>query len=148
MAAPTNFISLTVVNYNPSIASDIQSATRVMLTSSNGVLAKNVAAVKFDFTSPDSENGYCGYAGITVFGTPSIAPPVSAALNATFLSPDSFVMNVGNLVDGRNYTLQSTTNLASALWSAETNFVATTPVVAIINYTAAAAQKFYRVVGY
>jgi hypothetical protein len=25
-------------------------------------------AVKFDFINPASENGYCGYAGITVFG--------------------------------------------------------------------------------
>jgi len=148
VAARTNFISLAVVNYNPSVASGIQSATRVTLTSSNGVLATNVAAVKFDFTSPASENGYCGYGAITLFGTPSIAPPVSAALNATFRSPDSFVMNVGNLVDGRNYTVQSTTNLASAVWSPETNFVAATPVVAITNYTTAATQKFYRVVGY
>jgi hypothetical protein len=57
-------------------------------------------------------------------------------------------MNVGNLVDGRNYTVQSTTNLASAVWSPETNFVAATPVVAITNDTTAATQKFYRVVGY
>jgi len=112
------------------------------------VLATNVTAVKFDFTSPASENGYCGYAAITVFGTPSIPTPVAAALNATFLSPDSIVMNVGNLVDGRNYTLQSTTNLASALWSTETNFVAAAPVVAITNYITTAPQKFYRVVGY
>ena len=52
VSAPTNFIYLAVVNYNPSIASGIQSATRVTLTSSTGVLATNVAAVKFDFTSP------------------------------------------------------------------------------------------------
>ena len=69
--APTNFVSLSVVNFNPSIASGIQSATRVTLTESTGVLAKNVAAVKFDFTSPGSENGYCGYAAITLFGTAS-----------------------------------------------------------------------------
>jgi len=59
VTAPTNFISLAIVNFNPPIANNIQSATRAMLTSSAGVLATNVAAVKFDFTSPASENGYC-----------------------------------------------------------------------------------------
>lgn len=73
VAAPTNFISLAFVNYSPSIASGIQSATRVTLTSTTGVLAVNVAAVKFDFTSPTTPNGYCGYAAITVFGTPVVA---------------------------------------------------------------------------
>ncbi|MDB6067652.1 MAG: Alfa-L-rhamnosidase [Pedosphaera sp.] len=145
--APANFIYLATVNFNPSIAGNIQSATRVTLTSSNGILATNAAAVKFDFTSPASENGYCGYAGITVFGTASIPPAVPAALNATLLAPDNLVMNVGNLVVGRNYTLQSTTNLASAVWSPETNFVATTVAVAISNKIAATTQKFYRVVG-
>ena len=144
----TNFSLLSVVNFNPSIASGIQSATRVMLTSSNGVLAANVAAVKFDFTSPASENGYCGYAAINVFGTPSLEPAASAALlNATFLLPDEFVMNIGNLSVGRNYALQSTTNLSSAFWSTETNFVAATASVAISNTTDAASQKFYRIVG-
>ena len=146
-SAPTKFISLAVVNYNPAISNDLQSATRIALTSSSGVLASNVAALKFDFTSPGSENGYCGYAAITVFGTPGIAPALSTALNANFLSPDSFVMNIGNLVVGRNYVVQSTTNLSSAFWSIETNFIAATAVVAITDYTTAATQKFYRVVG-
>ncbi|HEY2329343.1 MAG TPA: hypothetical protein VGI63_05975 [Verrucomicrobiae bacterium] len=79
MANPANFISLAAVNYNPAIGSGIQSATRVTLASSDGVLASNVAAVKFNFTSPASENGYCGYAGITVFGMASLASAVPAA---------------------------------------------------------------------
>jgi alpha-L-rhamnosidase len=148
VTAPTNFIPLTVVNYNPSIASGIQSATRVMLTSSGGVLATNAAAVKFDFTSPASENGYCGYAGISIFGTPGIAPAVPAALNAMLLTPNSFVMNVGSLVVGRNLMLQSTSNLASGVWITETNFVATQSAAAFTNFTTNSAQQFYRVVGY
>ncbi|MGA2749976.1 MAG: family 78 glycoside hydrolase catalytic domain [Verrucomicrobiota bacterium] len=148
VAAPNNFISLSAVNYTPLIADDIQSATRVSLTSSTGILASNVSEVKFDFTSPASENGYCGYAGITIFGTPTIPPAVPAALNGTFLSPDRFAMSVGSLVGGRNYTLQSTTNLASPVWSTETNFVAATAVVILTNFTTAATQKFYRVAAY
>jgi alpha-L-rhamnosidase len=149
VTAPTDFISLAVVNYNPTIAGSIQSATRVTLTSSIGVLATNVAAVKFDFTSPPSENGYCGYAGIEVFGTASIPPAVPAKLSASLQAAlAGFIMNVGNLVAGRNYTLQSTTNLASVIWSNETNFVATQQTARFTNATANSPQEFYRVIGY
>lgn len=148
VAASTNFIYLGAVNFNPSIGSGVQSATRVTLTSSIGVLATNVAQVKFDFTSPASENGYCGYAAITVFGTASLAPAVPATLNATFQTPNSFVMNISNLMVGRNNVLQSTTNLTSGAWTNETNFVATQTVIALTNSTINEAQKFYRLVGY
>jgi alpha-L-rhamnosidase len=149
VTAPTDFISLAVVNYNPTIAGSIQSATRVTLTSSIGVLATNVAAVKFDFTSPPSENGYCGYAGIEVFGTASIPPAVPAKLSASLQAAlAGFIMNVGNLVAGRNYTLQSTTNLASVFWSDKTNFVATQQTARFTNATANSPQEFYRIIGY
>jgi alpha-L-rhamnosidase len=143
--APANFISLAVVNYTPSIANELPSATRVELTSSVGVLATNVAAVKFDFTSPASENGYCGYAAITVFGAPTLPGP--ATLSATSLTPTSFVMNVSGLASGQNYQLQSSTNLAAGVWFAETNFIATRGVIAFTNSTADNPQKFYRLVG-
>jgi len=147
VAAPTNFILLTVVNYNPSIPSGIQSATCVTLTSPDGVLAVNVAEVKFDFTSPASENGYCGYAGINVFGTASLAPAVPATLNARFLESDGFIVNVPNLVVGRSYMLQSTTNLASGIWMTETNFIAAQSAIAFTNSAASSTGKFYRIVG-
>jgi len=149
VAAPTNFIALGVVNFNPAIAANIQSATRVTITHSTGVLATNVAAVKFDFTSPGSENGYCGYGGITVFGRANIPPVVPANLSAALQAGlTGFIIDVGSLVAGRNYTLQSTTNLASAIWSTETNFVATQATNAFTNSAAAAPQKFFRLVGY
>ena len=146
-SAPTNFNALAVVNYTPSISNNIQSATIVTLTDSAGVLAGNVGAVKFDFTTPASENGYCGYAAITIFGTATIAPPPPAVLNATLLAPNSFVINMGNLVAGRNYMLESSTNLASGVWITETNFVATQPMVAFTNFITNGAQNFCRVVG-
>ncbi len=146
--APTNFISLAVVNNNPAIATGIQSATKVVLTASTGVLATNVAAVKFDFTNPGSENGYCGYAAITVFGKASLAPAVPAVLSARMVTPNSFVMNVGSLVVGRGYTLQSTTNLASPIWDMETNFIATQLAASITNSITNNPQKFYRIVAY
>jgi alpha-L-rhamnosidase len=147
-AAPANFTSLAVVNFNPTIPNSIQDATRVTLTSTVGVLASNVAAVKFDFTSPGSENGYCGYAGIAVFGTPSVAPAVPAVLTGTMVTPTSFVMGVASLIAGRNYELQSTTNLASAVWNVETNFVAGLTMTAITNSITNSGGKFYRLVGH
>jgi hypothetical protein len=148
VGAPTNFISLAVVNYSPSIGIGIQSATRVTLTSSNGVLAANVAAVKFDFTSPTTPHGYCGYAGITLFGSATVAPAMPAALAATIQTPNNFIINVGNLVVGRNYMLQSTSNLTSGNWTTEANLVAMQTAAVLTNYTANDSQKFYRVVIY
>jgi hypothetical protein len=70
---------------------------------------------------------------------------LSASLQAALAG---FIMNVGNLVAGRNYTLQSTTNLASVIWSNETNFVATQQTARFTNATANSPQEFYRVIGY
>jgi hypothetical protein len=146
--AATTFILLGSVNYNPVNPGSVQSATRATLTAANGVLATNVAAVKFNFATPASENGYCGYAEINVLGTATIPPAVPASLNATMVTPDTFVMNVGGLVIGRNYILQSTTNLTSAVWSIETNFVAIQTTFSFNNSSASDAQRFYRVEGY
>ena len=77
VAAPANFIQLSIVNYNPANPSSVQSATRTTLTPASGFLATNVAAVMFDFTSPAPENGYCGYSEIEVFG--SLPPPLQTA---------------------------------------------------------------------
>jgi len=71
VAAPTSFIPLSVVNFNPVNNAAVQSATRASLTAASGILATNVAALKFDFTSPSGENGYCGYSEIDVYGMPT-----------------------------------------------------------------------------
>jgi hypothetical protein len=146
VAAPTNFIPLGSVNCNPAIGGGIQSATRLAMTSSDGVLATNVAAVKFDFSSPASENGYCGYAAINVFGIASVPPPPT--LSATLVSGmANFVMNVGGLSSGQAYVVQSSTNLTADAWSTETNFVAAQATASFTNSTTNYPQKFYRIVG-
>ncbi|MBC8096971.1 MAG: hypothetical protein H7Y43_14285 [Akkermansiaceae bacterium] len=76
VSAPTTFILLRSVNYNPANAANVPSATRATLTPASGALATNVAAVKFDFASPAAENGYCGYAEIGLFGVP-VSPVVA-----------------------------------------------------------------------
>ncbi|HXI69113.1 MAG TPA: fibronectin type III domain-containing protein [Verrucomicrobiae bacterium] len=84
VAAPAAFISLSSVNYNPANASSVQCATRATLMPANGVLATNVAAVKFDFTNPAGENGYEGYSEIGLYGTPTPVPPSTNPTNITF----------------------------------------------------------------
>ena len=74
VAAPATFIALGSVNDNPANGANAQSATRATLTAASGALATNVAAVKFDFTNPSSENGYCGYTEILLAGVPTPQP--------------------------------------------------------------------------
>ncbi|HWH69799.1 MAG TPA: alpha-L-rhamnosidase C-terminal domain-containing protein, partial [Candidatus Sulfotelmatobacter sp.] len=97
VAAPTNFIARAIVNFNPTIANNLQSATRVAIRYSAGVLASNVAALKFDFTTPTSENGYCGYSEITAFGTAS-APPIGEPTVLTPVQPATATTVVGEQI--------------------------------------------------
>jgi hypothetical protein len=78
VAAPSTFISLASVYYNPTNTADVACATQVILTSTNGALATDVAAVKFDFTTPATPNGWCGYSQIQVFGTQTGSPPTAS----------------------------------------------------------------------
>ena len=94
VVSPTTFTVLTPVNYNPAVGGGTASATRVMLAdSTGGVIAANVAAVKFDFTSPGSENGYTGYGAITVQGTA-----------ATNLTVPPIVVTTANQNSGSSFT--------------------------------------------
>ncbi len=144
-ASPTNFLPLSTVNFNPAIGTGVQSATRLMLLPASGVLASNVAAVKFDFTSPGSENGFCGYAGINLFGNASALPPVTMGATVSSAGPNSFVVSASGLYPGQSYSLLSTTNLTSAVWVVETNFVATQAMISFTNSTGS-GQKFFRLV--
>lgn len=106
---PAVFTVLTSVNYNPAISSGIASATRATLADSvGGVIAANVAAVKFDFTSPSSENGYTGYGAITVQGvaaTNLVVPPILIT-TSNLVSDSSFTptwpMESDSLIAGQS----------------------------------------------
>jgi hypothetical protein len=83
VANPESFIYLTTVNYNPSVPGSTASANRAIINDSlGGVIAANVAAVEFVFTTPQVENGYTGYSAITVGGT-SAASVVSPVISIT-----------------------------------------------------------------
>ena len=93
---PAVFTVLTSVNYNPSVPGSTPSANRVIIDDSEGgSIATNVAAVQFDFTTPGSENGYCGYGAITVGGTMAtnlIVPPVAPTITG---QPQSVIIYAG-----------------------------------------------------
>lgn len=74
IANPNTFIRLTAVDYSPaSVPVGVASASRTTIAdASGGKLARNVAALRFDFTSPASENGAVGYSAITVEGAASL----------------------------------------------------------------------------
>jgi hypothetical protein len=79
VADPSSFNYLTTVNYNPAVPGSTASANREIISdTAGGVIAANVAAVKFVFNVPNVENGFVGYAAITVGGTVagSVASPV------------------------------------------------------------------------
>jgi alpha-L-rhamnosidase len=148
VTAPTNYLLLGSVSFNPPVPDNVQDATRVTLTSSSGILATNVANVKFDMTTPPSENGYCGYAAICIFGTPYLAPVVPPHSSLQLLSPSTCTLVASNLVAGRNYVLQSTTNLAGGPWITVTNIVPGQTTFVWTNFTAGESSKFFRIYGY
>jgi hypothetical protein len=68
-AAPSTFLPLTTVNFNPPDSAGMPQVTQVSITDNTGTLAANVAALRFDFNA--TENGYSGYAEIDVVPEPS-----------------------------------------------------------------------------
>ncbi|MES2657608.1 MAG: DUF642 domain-containing protein [Verrucomicrobiota bacterium] len=77
VATPTTFVTLGTVNYNPANPAGVQSTTRATLIPASGALATEVAAVRFNFTNPTSENGWVGYAQLAVYGVPTLPAPVN-----------------------------------------------------------------------
>ncbi len=92
VASPATFNQLTLVDFNPTPAGPVQSATRITLTGTNGsALAKNVAAIRLDFNvlvPPVVEGGYAGYSEIGIAGFASAAAPVIATNTTPTLAID------------------------------------------------------------
>ena len=149
IATPNTFIALGTVNYNPANPLAVQSATRATLTPASGYLATNVAAVMFDFTTPSPKNGYEGYSEIATFGELNIPPAVPVTIGTAIDPANNLIMNLGSLIVGRNYQVQSTTNLVPPIiWNLETSFTATATTATLTNSTASDPQKFYQISGY
>jgi len=74
-AAPTVFLPLTTVDFNPGATTHPQ-LTKVTITDTTGTLANGVAALQFNFNA--TENGYSGYSEIDVFA--AVPEPGSLAM--------------------------------------------------------------------
>jgi hypothetical protein len=91
--APTNFNLLPWTAFNPpnpltaDYGGGVATATKMSIIPTNGVLAKNVAAVQFTFYSlaagQSPKNGWEGYAQFQVFGLPSTNFPPSVTQSIT-----------------------------------------------------------------
>jgi autotransporter-associated beta strand protein len=100
-ANPGVFTVLTSVNYNPSVPSGVASANCVSIAdAAGGVLVSNVVALMFDFTTPPSENGYCGYGAITVQGTQSDLTVTTANQQGSLPFTPSWTPAAGSLIAG------------------------------------------------
>jgi hypothetical protein len=118
VANPTNFIPLAVVNYNPPNPIGI-STTRATITPEIGALAGNVAALKFDMTSPAGKNGYSGYNELAAYGSISgpllIAPQISSVTQS---GGNLIVVGTGGYPVNSSYTWLATTNLSPpVIWT-------------------------------
>lgn len=125
VAAPSTYITIASVNFNPSIPGSTPSADRVTLTPSGASpLATNVATVKFDFTNPAGENGYSGYDEIQVFGA-AAGPAAPPALHPVVVSGGNLILTGTGGTPGGGYTWLTSTNIATPLASWTTNSTGT-----------------------
>jgi signal transduction histidine kinase len=99
VSAPELFIPLIAINYRPSSPAGVRSATRLTLRPASGVLARNVVAVKFDFTRPASKNGNSGYSQIVLSGSGSARQPPIDFPNDPHFSPVTGISSALNGLD-------------------------------------------------
>ena len=84
--------------------SGIQTTVRATFKPVSGVLASNVSALFVDFQFPAGvPNGYSGYSEISVFGSPSAAPPPAGPVITTEHeeSNNTFTAEAPNLIAGQ-----------------------------------------------
>lgn len=111
IAAPTNFTAFANVTYEPSDPNGVQVATRVTIQPSGvPALARNVAALKFDFSTLDNaaKNGFDGYSEIQVYGSKSLAVPV--------LASDTEPGSASDVVGGQITLSATITGATSSQW--------------------------------
>jgi hypothetical protein len=127
LSAPTTFLPLASVAYNPFVPNNgTDSGNRVTISPAVGqdVLATNVAAVRFDFTPQGSQDfGWSGYSEIVLQGTNLASTvPVPPTLTTPRVSGGNLILTGIGGTPGAGYTWLTTTNVASpiATWTTNT----------------------------
>lgn len=116
LEAPTTFLPLASVAYNPFVPSGVPSGNRVAITPAVGqtLLASNVAALKFDFTPQGSQDfGWSGYSEIVLQGS-NLAAPTAPVVNPVTVSGGNLILT-GTGAPNFGYTVLTTTNLLTPL---------------------------------
>ena len=126
-SAPNTFLQLASVAYNPFVPHDGRATgNRVQIAPPLGqsLLASNVAAVKFDFTSQGTEDySWSGYTQIILQGTnlPAAIVPTLPTLAQPRISGGNLILTgTGGTPVGYSYTLLTTTNLLAPNWTVYT----------------------------
>jgi hypothetical protein len=129
-----SFIYLATVTYNPTVPGSTPSANQSVINdASGGVIASNVAAVKFVMNFPTVENGWTGYGAITVQGTAassvatlSVTTATQSGISNTWpftptwtLETDSLI--AGNTTGAGNVTTNGNFNLESQAGTRDVN---------------------------
>jgi hypothetical protein len=126
LSAPTTFVPLASVSYNPDVPTDgTASGNRVAISPAPGqtLLASNVYAVKFDFTPQGTEDfGWSGYSEIVLQGS-NLAPVTIATFNTPTISGGNLILSGTGGTPNYSYTVLTTTNLLTPLadWTVSTN---------------------------
>jgi hypothetical protein len=130
VSAPNTFLPLASVAYNPFVPHDGRSTgNRVQIAPPAGqtLLASNVAAVKFDFSSQGTEDfGWSGYTQIILQGAnlPPVFVPALPTLARPTVSGGKLIVTGTGGTPNQGYTWLSTASLAAPIhWTTNTTGV-------------------------
>jgi hypothetical protein len=117
VSAPSTFVELDQVYYQPPTTPNSPTATHVTFESATpgAAMASDVYAVKFDFTTPTQGSDWVGYAEIQIFGTPvaTINPNPTNIVAVVTGVPGSQTLTLSWPADHIGWTLQTQTNSLS-----------------------------------
>jgi hypothetical protein len=150
LSAPTTFIPLANVHYNPASQAS-PSANRLTIARFDGsLLASQVAAVKFDFTRQNGslDYGYSGYAEIVLQGS-NLAQATAPVIHQFTVSGSNLILTGTGGTPGRSYTWLTSANVMApvAAWTAITNGVydANGGCSNAVPITASEEARFFRI---
>ncbi|MBC7773705.1 MAG: hypothetical protein H7210_14525 [Pyrinomonadaceae bacterium] len=101
VSAPGAFVPITTISFHPTADNSGPPSTEVLITDTTGVLASNVAAVRFAFGP--QQNGHVGWRELDVIGTASTTTPPTPILGLFNTGVDNAGVALGNNVDDPHY---------------------------------------------